>query len=172
MVMPSFNVKHRSAGFTLIELLVVIAIIGLLSSIVLASLQGARAMARDAIRKSDLRQLQLALESYFSSNNAYPSTGGSWWGVCVNGGSRDTSGPNAYIPGLTPVYASVLPVDPLDNRTGWSGYLYRSDGTNYKLLSHSIGPESFPSAGQVFYDPVRPTWAWMLCSEEPACSSW
>ena len=168
----SFHTKHKSTGFTLIELLVVIAIIGLLASIVSVSLSSARAKARDVRRMSDLKQLQLALEMYFNSNNAYPSTGGSWRGVSVNGGSRDTSGANAYIPGLTPNYISVLPVDPLDNRTNWSGYLYRSDSTNYKLISHSIGPESFPSAGEPFYDPVRPTWAWMVCNGGFHCNSW
>ena len=165
-------IKRQSAGFTLIELLVVISIIGLLASIVLVSVNSARVKARDARRMSDLKQLQLALEMYYDSNNAYPSTGGSWWGVCVNGGSRTTSGANAYIPGLTPTYIAVLPTDPKGDTSSWSGYLYRSNGTNYKLLSHANGPESFPSAGQPFYDPMRPTWAWMLCSGEPACSSW
>lgn len=159
-------------GFTLIELLVVIAIIGLLSSIVLASLSSARSKAKDASRKTSLKQLQIALELFFDSNNAYPSTGGVWWGVSVNGGSRTTSGANAYIPGLTPTYIPILPTDPRGDTSGWSGYLYRSDGTNYKVLSHANGPESFPSADQPFYDPVRPTWAWMVCSENPACSSW
>jgi type II secretory pathway pseudopilin PulG len=150
----------------------VIAIIGILSSVVLASLSSARARARDASRKIEMRQLQTALEMYLNSNNAYPSTGGSWYGVSSNGGSRTTSGVNAYIPGLTPTYISVLPVDPLGDTSGWSGFLYRSNGTNYKLLSHANGPESFPSVGQIFYDPRRPTWSWMICSGEPACSSW
>lgn len=159
-------------GFTLIELLVVISIIGLLSSMAVYALNVARVKARDASRKVSMKQIQTALELYYDANSAYPSTGGSWFGVCVNGGSKTTSGASAYIPGLTPTYMVALPVDPLNVRTGWSGYLYRSDGANYKLLDHSIGPESFPSAGQPFYDPVRPTWAWMLCSTNPACSSW
>ena len=61
-------------GFTLIELLVVIAIIGILSSIVLASLNSARQKGRDARRVSDIKQLQLALELYYDSNSAYPAT--------------------------------------------------------------------------------------------------
>jgi prepilin-type N-terminal cleavage/methylation domain-containing protein len=68
---------HRSSnhGFTLIELLVVIAIIGILSSVVLASLNSARAKGRDARRISDLKQLQLALELYYDANGSeYPDT--------------------------------------------------------------------------------------------------
>ena len=61
-------------GFTLIELLVVIAIIGILSSVVLASLNSARGKARDAVRKSDLSQIQTALEMYYDSYGGYPSS--------------------------------------------------------------------------------------------------
>ena len=52
-------------GFTLIELLVVIAIIGILSGVVLASLNTARLKARNAQRISDTRQVMLALEFFF-----------------------------------------------------------------------------------------------------------
>lgn len=54
-------------GFTLIELLVVIAIIGILSSVVLASLNGARRKGRDARRIADVKQIQLALEMYYDN---------------------------------------------------------------------------------------------------------
>ncbi len=66
---------NTKKGFTLIELLVVIAIIGILSSVVLASLNTARKKARDAKRISDVKNLQLALELYFDSNaSEYPDS--------------------------------------------------------------------------------------------------
>lgn len=167
-----FLQKNNSRGFTLIELLVVIAIIGVLSSVVLSSLNSVRAKARDTYRKSAIKQVQAALEMYYNANNAYPSTANAWWGTSVLGGSRTTSGPSAYISGLTPTYISVLPIDPSGQTSGWSGFLYRSDGSSYKLLIHSQGPESFPSAGQPFYDPHRPGNAWMVCSGDFACANW
>jgi len=66
---------RESRGFTLIELLVVIAIIGILSSVVLASLGTARVKARDARRLSDMKQMQLALELWNDANSGeYPDT--------------------------------------------------------------------------------------------------
>ena len=56
------------------ELLVVIAIIGILSSIVIASMTSARQKARDTKRISDIKQLQLALAFFADANsNHYPS---------------------------------------------------------------------------------------------------
>ena len=65
---------NSKKGFTLIELLVVISIIGLLSSVVLASLNTARAKSRDARRISDIRQIRNALELYKDSTGYYPTT--------------------------------------------------------------------------------------------------
>ncbi|MBP9771852.1 MAG: type II secretion system protein [Candidatus Pacebacteria bacterium] len=66
--------KKSQKGFTLIELLVVIAIIGILSSVVLASLNSARRKSRDARRLADLQQIKLASELYFDANQEYPAT--------------------------------------------------------------------------------------------------
>lgn len=163
-------------GFTLIEILVVIAIIGMIAAVVMVSLSTARAKGRDVRRKADLVQLQKALELYENSNGSYPSTGGAWYGVSVNGGSRTTTGANQYIPGLSPNYVSVLPTDPRGVTTGWSGYLYRSDGSSYKLLSHVTGPESMPGPTDAFYDPVRTpvgnAWAVWVCDSLTACDTW
>jgi type II secretion system protein G len=61
-------------GFTLIELLVVVAIIGLLSSVVMASLNSARSKARDAIRVENIRTIRTALELYYDNNGSYPAS--------------------------------------------------------------------------------------------------
>lgn len=68
--------KNIKKGFTLLELLVVIAIIGLLSSVVLASLNSARISARDAVRISNIQQIKNALELYRANNanGLYPIT--------------------------------------------------------------------------------------------------
>ena len=66
-----FTKKKNGRGFTLIELLVVIAIIGILSSIVLVSMGGARRSARDATRKADMRQLITAQEMYNGTYEGY-----------------------------------------------------------------------------------------------------
>src|ERR1035437_4767644 len=66
--------KDLSKGFTLIELLVVIAIIGILSSIVLASLNTARGKGSDATVKGNLNTIRSQAELYYTDNNSYAQT--------------------------------------------------------------------------------------------------
>ncbi|PIZ70552.1 MAG: hypothetical protein COY11_02475 [Candidatus Portnoybacteria bacterium CG_4_10_14_0_2_um_filter_44_20] len=66
-------VYYKNKGFTLIELLVVIAIIGLLASIVLVSLNSARAKARDVKRKVAIDSVILALAMYYDNHNVFPA---------------------------------------------------------------------------------------------------
>src|SRR3989338_7674869 len=68
----SNTMKRR--GFTYLELLVSIAIISILAAASLYFFIGAQADSRDARRKSDLAQLQLALEAYKADYNTYPAS--------------------------------------------------------------------------------------------------
>lgn len=106
------NFFTRNRGFTLIELLVVIAIIGILSSVVLASLNSARQKSRDARRIGDVKQLQLALEMYYDSNNGYPTSTAA----------------------LAPDY---IPVQPTDPQTG-SAYTYTASSTSNYVLRATL----------------------------------
>ncbi len=178
------NTKNRNLGFTLIEILVVVAIIGMISAVVMVSLRTARAKGRDAKRKSDLVQLQKALELYQLNNNGYPLTGSGnscggnpntqsnkWGGLNSGTSLNQSSGANGWIPNLAPTYLLQLPVDPAAGSASWSGYNYCSDGSMYKIIDYNT-PESFPLAGDPFYDPIRPTWAWMVCNGQTACDTW
>lgn len=66
--------NNKQKGFTLLELLVVIGIIGLLASIIVINLTGARKRARDTKRVGDVRNIQTANEDYYSKNGKYPTT--------------------------------------------------------------------------------------------------
>ena len=63
--------KGFRSGFTLIELLVVVAIIGILASVVLASLNSARSKGSDAAIKSNLAGLRNQAEILYDSWSAY-----------------------------------------------------------------------------------------------------
>mgnify|MGYP001561196186 FL=1 len=111
----------------------VISIIGVLASVVLVSLNSARAKARDARRITDLKQVQTALELYYDANGQYPlPAGGSgvWSGHCPSYGNYDN-----YISGLAPNYMASLPVDPKYD-IGGNCYLYLSNSTDYALITH------------------------------------
>ncbi|HAS85017.1 MAG TPA: hypothetical protein DCS23_03050 [Candidatus Yonathbacteria bacterium] len=96
------SIFRKSKGFTLIELLVVISIISLLSSVVLASLNSARAKARDAQRSISIRQVQTALEMYYHDNGGtYPS-------------SADVVFPGVLATALVPTYIKLIPTDPVN----------------------------------------------------------
>ena len=69
-----FKTKNsKQGGFTLLELLVVIGIIGLLASILVINLTGARKRARDTKRIADVKNLQTASEDFYGKKGRYPS---------------------------------------------------------------------------------------------------
>lgn len=89
-----------SKGFTLIELLVVIAIIGILASVVLASLSSSRAKARTAAAQGTMRSIQTAASICLNDSLAisFPTetvNGGA--GTLCTGGSSYVALPNGWI---------------------------------------------------------------------------
>ena len=73
--------RNFKKGFTLIELLVVVAIIGILASVVLASLNSARTKGSDAAIKADLSNARAQAELFYDSGQSYA-------GVCTSTGSN------------------------------------------------------------------------------------
>lgn len=123
--------KKAERGFTLIELLVVIAIIGILSSVVLASLNSARERSRDARRLADLQQIKLAAELYFDTNNAYPAD------------IYDADN------GLAPDFIGSVPFDPIGTNVE---YAYEAAGspslTSYCLGAVLEGADNAPQSNE------------------------
>ncbi len=115
--------KRATSGFTLIEVMVVVAIIGLLATVILASLNQAQMRSRDAVRLADIKQVQNALELYADEHNGtYPIVPTSF--VYELGST------------LVPNYIRVLPEDPV--RTGGNRYRYytvsAANGSSYSIL--------------------------------------
>src|SRR5690349_14633643 len=80
--------SNSRRGFTLIELMVVIGIIALLSTIVLVTLNVARAKTRDISRIRELKEMETALAIYYSKYLTYPITNGAnhgWVNECDAG---------------------------------------------------------------------------------------
>jgi len=109
--------KRGKLGFTLIELLVVVAVIGLLSTLSIIALNQARARSRDARRLADIKQIQTALEMYYSDIGSYPAL------ISTAGGNIATG---------TVVYMDIVPKPPMpaDNSACAGTTLYTYLATN------------------------------------------
>lgn len=60
-------------GFTTVELILALALIALVTAFSAIAVNAARSTQRDAVRLSNVRQVQAALEQFFNETNAYPA---------------------------------------------------------------------------------------------------
>ena len=120
--------RNDARGFTLIELLIVIAIIGVLASIILASVSSARQKSRDARRLTDIKQIQNALELYYDSQvSEYPLASTTCDDTYANGLEELVTG--GFIP--------TVPRDPLPNAGGTlKCYFYTTNDTSPRKAYH------------------------------------
>jgi len=128
-----YHILHT--GFTLIEMLVVISIIGILATLVAANLNSARSRARDAQRKSDIKNIETALRLYYNDNGSYPNANALPWG-------------GAWTSGNT-TYMEMLPKDPLSPTQDYH-YALGASTDNYTLyacLENSSDTNGIPSGG-------------------------
>ncbi len=130
-------------GFTLIELLVVIAIIGLLSTLAVVALGSAREKANDSKRLSDLKQVQTALELFYTDFNHYPTSTAA---ITLGGASSDCLSKTIETGFLAKTscgnnpYMGLVPEDPLSTQS----YIYTPDtnGTTYTISATLQGTVS------------------------------
>lgn len=128
----------NNKAFTLIELLVVISIIGILATLLMANVVGVRERARDVQRKSDVNQIQKALEMYKNSltTPSYPASGLSNLATALEGGSNPAMKKIPHDPKCSWDSSSSSWVCP-----GWVDYSYTRDpevsGDNltYKIVA-------------------------------------
>ncbi len=83
MLATKIEDAKREEGFTLIELLVVVIIIGILAAIAIPVFLNQRQSAWRGTTETDVRNAAMVVETFYTSERAYPSTELTWAGPGV-----------------------------------------------------------------------------------------
>lgn len=145
----------RANAFTLIELLVVIAVIGLLASVIMIALNSARAKARDAQRRANLHQIDIALRMYFLENNDFPHCG-PYNGTVWTARSTESYWNDCMTPALSQ-YIAKMPVDPINGNSGGLS-LY------YYYICYAVDASSPCTSAylNIYFETLTPNYAAMI----------
>lgn len=139
--------NNKKNGFTLVELLIGMVIIGILATLGFGSFSSSQQKSRDSQRKSDLKQISLALETYYNDVGSYPLGDASGRILGCNGGLLCSWG-TPFVDDNDTTYMVELPSDP----SSGSQYWYDSDGTSWQLyarLENIRDPDVPKSASEV-----------------------
>ena len=188
------NIFNNIQGFTLIELLTIISIVGLISTLMVVALNGARMKARDAKRIHDTKQIRTMAELYLDDHSFYP--GGEvdditkkmvvigFSGNPLTKGSDTTAlelNYNFYVPNLGNIGNECYPeggtVTCGESSPGCEGVIVRCDIV-YDIMEYMLIPDDptrFPEEGfhYVYLGPCKQgsackTGTW--CSGDPECT--
>jgi type IV pilus assembly protein PilA len=134
--------KKYTKGFTLIELLVVIAIIGILSSVVLASLSTARGRAADAAVKANLSGIRAQAELLAEQYGCYTK----------NGTACSATTPAVASPQAVPATSAAnIFGDPTVN----SALVAADTAGGFVSVNATVGGGAWAAVGQYKSDPLK-----------------
>ncbi len=111
--------NRNNSGFTLVEIMIVVLIIALLASIAIPNILRARINAHDASAQATLKAIGTSMETYLTTNNAYPTT----------------------ITALTGALPAYLQVNYFDGNT-YNGFIFTSDTMTSEIYSVTAEPAS------------------------------
>lgn len=137
---------NKSKGFTLIELLIVVAIIGLLATISIVILNGARRKSRDAKRVSDIQVIRVGLEQHWLEQASYPLESDA---VDLGTGTAEALTSNGFEATATgAIYLPRVPSGPLSGE--YYQYMSNNPSLGYVITFTTEGDTTYGS-GSTYY---------------------
>ena len=131
IIHDSLFMSQFRKGFTLIELLITIAVIGILAigALVLIDPIAQMQKARDATRKSDLGQIQKALQVYYQDSGEFPASSPDYRIVGLDADATIVNWDDPWLP-----YMAKVPKDPAGSSKKYV-YFTTSDRQRYYLYA-------------------------------------